>query len=66
MVTGTLITFGALLLPAGSVLGALFPATSSAFLGAPLVILVMIGISLVTPAPPEKIRRFLAEEVHSL
>ncbi len=65
MLTGAVITFGALLLPAGSVLGALFPPTSSAFLGAPLVVLVMIGTSLATPSPPEKIRRFLAEEVHS-
>ena len=65
MLTGTVITFGALLLPAGSTLAALFPATSSAFLGAPLVILVMICTSLVTQPPPEPIRRFLAEEVHS-
>ncbi|AMV71324.1 cation acetate symporter [Desulfuromonas carbonis] len=65
MLTGIVITFGAMLLPTGSLLGTLFPATSSAFLGAPLVILVMIATSLATPQPPEEIRRFLAEEVHS-
>jgi len=65
MITGLVVTFGALLLPGGSTLGTLLPATSSAFIGAPLVVLVMIGVSLATPAPPEKIRRFLAEEVHS-
>lgn len=65
MVTGLCITFGALL--PGDVfplLGTLFPPTSSAFLGAPLVILVMIVVSLATAPPPERIRRFLAEEVH--
>jgi cation/acetate symporter len=65
MITGLVVTFGALLLPGGSTLGTLLPATSSAFIGAPLVVLVMIGVSLATPAPPEKIRRFLADEVHS-
>ncbi len=65
MLTGTAITLCALLLPPGSALGALFPWTSSAFLGAPLVVLVMIVASLATPPPPEEIRRFLAENVHS-
>ncbi|BCR06123.1 cation acetate symporter [Desulfuromonas versatilis] len=65
MATGILITFGALLLgDAIPLIGNLFPPTGSALLGAPLVILVMIGVSLATPAPPEQIRRFLAEEVH--
>ena len=66
MLTGLCVTFAALLL--GGVfplLNALFPPTSSALLGAPLVVLVMIVVSLATPAPPEKIRRFLAEEVHA-
>jgi cation/acetate symporter len=44
---------------------ALLPPTSSALIGAPLVILVMIVVSLFTPPPPEAIRRFLAEKVHS-
>jgi cation/acetate symporter len=42
----------------------LFPITSSALCGAPLVILVMILVSLATPAPPEEMRRFLETEVH--
>ncbi|HJV64772.1 MAG TPA: VC_2705 family sodium/solute symporter [Geomonas sp.] len=65
MLTGVLCTF------AGPLLGgvwpqaaALFPITSSALIGAPLVIVVMIVVSLLTPAPPEEMRRFLEEEVH--
>jgi cation/acetate symporter len=42
----------------------LFPLTSSSLIGAPLVILVMIVVSLATPAPPDEMRRFLREEVH--
>lgn len=42
----------------------LFPVTSSALLGAPLVIVVMIAVSLLTPAPPEEMGRFLEKEVH--
>jgi cation/acetate symporter len=42
----------------------LFPLTSSALCGAPLVILVMIAVSLATPPPPEEMRRFLEHEVH--
>jgi len=42
----------------------LFPITSSALCGAPLVILVIIAVSLATPAPPEEMRRFLEQEVH--
>jgi cation/acetate symporter len=66
MLTGLAITFAALLL--GNffpLLNELFPPTSSALLGAPLVVLVMIAVSLATPAPQERIRRFLAEEVHA-
>jgi cation/acetate symporter len=66
MLTGLTVTFAPLLCgrlwPA---LCELFPPTSSALLGAPLVILVIIAVSLLTPPPPEHIRRFLAEEVHS-
>ncbi|MEJ2199549.1 MAG: cation acetate symporter, partial [Desulfuromonadaceae bacterium] len=67
MGTGLVITFGALL--GGTrfpLLGTLLPATSSALLGAPLVIIVMILVSRATPPPPVAIRRFLAEEVHEL
>jgi len=39
--------------------------TSSALSGVPLVVLMLIGVSLLTPTPPEKIRRFLAREVHT-
>ena len=65
MLTGTLVTFAAPLL--GGVLpvaAKIFPLTSSALFGAPLVILVMITVSLLTPPPAEEMRRFLAEEVH--
>jgi cation/acetate symporter len=44
--------------------GVLFPLTSSALCGAPLVILVMIVVSLLTPPPSEEMRRFLQKEVH--
>lgn len=66
MVVGIIVTFASLLL--GSeipLLHTLLPPTSSALIGAPLVILVMIGVSLLTPPPPESIRRQLAEKVHS-
>jgi cation/acetate symporter len=65
MTTGLVITFASLLLGGQiPILQTVIPPTSSALVGAPLVILVMIAVSLMTPAPPEKIRRFLAEEVH--
>jgi cation/acetate symporter len=66
MVLGLCITFASLLF--GGIfpwLHAVVPPTSSALVGAPLVIGVMIVVSLLTPPPPEKIRRFLAEEVHA-
>ena len=65
MLTGIAVTFAAPLL--GStfpLLSRLFPVTSSAFFGAPLVILVIITVSLLTPPPDERMRRFLADEVH--
>jgi cation/acetate symporter len=66
MITGLCITFAALLLgDLIPLISTLFPPTSSAFLGAPLVILVMIAVSLTTAPPPERIRKFLAEEVHT-
>jgi cation/acetate symporter len=65
MGTGIVVTFAAMLLgDSFPALMALVPPTSSALIGAPLVILVMIVVSLSTPRPPENIRRFLAEEVH--
>lgn len=42
----------------------LLPATSSAFIGAPLVIAIMVVVSLLTAPPSESIRRFLARDVH--
>ena len=66
MVTGLCITFASLALGGVfPILNILFPPTSSAMLGAPLVIAVIIIVSLLTPAPDVRIRRFLAEEVHA-
>jgi len=65
MLTGLCITFAQPLL--GSVIpfvNTLFPLTASALCGAPIVISVMIVVSLFTKPPSEKMRRFLAEEVH--
>jgi cation/acetate symporter len=65
MLLGILITFSAPLF-GGLVpfVATIFPVTSSALCGAPLVIAVMILVSLLTPPPAEEMRRFLAEEVH--
>jgi cation/acetate symporter len=66
MLTGLGVTCVSLLPGAAfPLLQTLLPPTSSALLGAPLVTLVMIVVSLATPPPPEAIRRFLAEKVHS-
>jgi cation/acetate symporter len=65
MLVGSLITFAAPLFGSFVPLVAqIFPVTSSALFGAPLVILVIILVSLATPAPSDEMRRFLAEEVH--
>jgi len=65
MLTGIVCTFAqpvfGWLFPMAAVI---FPLTSSALFGAPLVILVMILVSLATPAPPERMRNFLEQEVH--
>jgi cation/acetate symporter len=65
MLVGVVITFAA---PALSslipIMGVIFPLTSSAMIGAPLVILIIIVVSLLTEPPPERIRRLLAEQVH--
>ena len=65
MLTGVLITFAPLL--AGTsvpLVTELFPATASAFLGAPVVLVVMIAVSLLTPPPSKTIRTFLSRDVH--
>jgi len=65
MLTGIVITFAAPLF--GGVfplVATLLPITSSALIGAPLVIAVIIVVSLCTPPPSVEIRRFLAEQVH--
>jgi len=41
-----------------------FPITSSAFIGAPLVLVTMILVSLATAPPSDKIRLFLRRNVH--
>ncbi len=66
MLMGTVVTFTPILL--GNlfpVLRAILPPTSSALIGAPLVILTMIIVSRLTPPPAESLRRFLVEKVHS-
>jgi len=65
MLTGIVVTFSSPLF--GGVvpfISTVFPVTASALCGAPLVIAVMIAVSLLTPPPPEEMRRFLAEQVH--
>jgi cation/acetate symporter len=66
MLVGTIITFAPILL--GNlipILPKVLPPTSSALIGAPVVILTMIIVSRLTPPPPEHLRRFLVEKVHS-
>ena len=66
MLVGTIITFAPILL--GNmfpILPSILPPTSSALVGAPVVILTMIIVSRMTPPPDEKLRRFLVEKVHS-
>ncbi|MEJ2490742.1 MAG: hypothetical protein P8Y84_03880 [Desulfuromonadales bacterium] len=66
MLVGTVITFTPILLGhLFPVLRAILPPTSSALIGAPLVILTMIIVSRLTPPPAESLRRFLVEKVHS-
>ena len=65
MLTGLSISFAPLL--AGDRLpfiAQLFPLTSSAFIGAPLVLIVMIGTSLLTAPPSAAIRLFVSRDVH--
>ena len=65
MLTGILITFSQPLF--GDIvplINTIFPLTASALCGAPLVIIIMVLVSRFTEPPPERIRRFLADEVH--
>jgi cation/acetate symporter len=65
MLTGILITFSSALFGKFfPLVSTIFPLTSSALCGAPLVIAVMVIVSLLTPPPPTEVNRFLAEEVH--
>jgi cation/acetate symporter len=65
MAAGSLVTFATPLFGGiAPVVAKIFPLTSSALFGAPLVIAVIISVSLLTPPPSEEMRRFLAEEVH--
>lgn len=65
MLCGILITFLPFLIgDALPMVSRLLPPTSSAFIGAPVVICVIVVVSLFTPAPSESIRRFLARDVH--
>ncbi len=65
MLTGLFITVTPLLLgDLFPVVKIIFPLTSSAFIGAPLVMLVMILISLATRPPSDEIVSFLISDVH--
>ncbi len=65
MLAGMIITFlplwGGNLIPG---LTTIFPATSSAFIGVPVVTIIMITISLLTPPPSAEIQHFLFKDVH--
>jgi cation/acetate symporter len=65
MLTGLIISFASVF--AGNsfpLISHLFPLTSSAFIGAPLVMIVMIVTSLLTAPPSAAIRLFLSRDVH--
>ncbi|MDD2367519.1 MAG: cation acetate symporter [Desulfuromonadaceae bacterium] len=65
MLTGLFISFAPLFLSTALPSAAwLFPLTSSAFIGAPLVITVMVVSSLLTAPPSEAIRLFVSRDVH--
>jgi len=66
MLAGVVITFVPFMAGTLPFLTGLPPATSSAFIGAPLVVLVMVAVSLLTPPPDAEIRRFLACNVHDV
>jgi cation/acetate symporter len=65
MLAGVVITFAPMLL--GNYvpyLAWLMPVTSSAFIGAPLVVLIMVAVSLLTAPPSANIVNFLVRNVH--
>ncbi len=65
MLAGVVITFAPFLIgDSVPLLHVLFPATSSAFLGAPVVIAIMIIVSLLTAPPSSEISSFLSRSVH--
>lgn len=67
MLSGVLISFSAPLFGGMfPLVETLFPLTSSAFLGAPLVVLVMIVVSLLTRPPSREVVAFLAHDVHDV
>ena len=65
MLFGVLITFLPFVIgDAVPLVSYLLPATSSAFIGAPLVVLTMVVVSLLTAPPSASIRSFLSHDVH--
>jgi cation/acetate symporter len=65
MLSGLLITFLPFVIgDALPLVSHLLPVTSSAFIGAPVVVMIMVIVSLLTAPPSENIRRFLARDVH--
>jgi cation/acetate symporter len=65
MLAGLIITFVPLIIGTSvPVISHLFPLTSSAFIGAPLVMSIMIVVSLLTKPPSSAIRLFLSRNVH--
>jgi cation/acetate symporter len=65
MLSGLLITFLPLVIgDALPLVSNLLPATSSAFIGAPLVVVIMVVVSLLTAPPSGSIQNFLAHDVH--
>ncbi len=65
MLLGVAISFSSVIAgDALPLLSTLFPMTSSAFIGAPLVLITMILVSLLTAPPSDSIRKFLRINVH--
>ncbi len=65
MLTGLVISFAPLLVGDSlPFIAHFFPLTSSAFIGAPLVMFVMIAVSLLTAPPSDAIRLFVSRNVH--
>ena len=65
MLTGVIISFASLFAGASlPLITYLFPLTSSAFIGAPLVTIVMIVTSLLTTPPSAAIQLFVSRDVH--